>query len=300
MMRSAGIGGIVMFAAMCLAGAPSVRAQGCSDAGICTMGSMRTGATTTAQQRTIYTSLSSSIGIGEQGVTILHAVPEVTLPLFDNGILRASIPLVRASGSLGTNEGIGDASINYTHSLYRDDDMEMGLTAGMRVATGTTNAERSTGKALPMPYQTGLGTTDLVVGLSAIIDQWTLAAGYQRVVVDRNSNTYHDEGLGYFTSHQLRRGDDAMLRVSRRFEVGGVDLAPSVLAIYRVQGDRVMNVNVEGSSGLTLNVAFAAMTSISERFNLRLDLASPIVVRKVRADGLTRAFVATLEMSYRL
>ena len=294
------IRGLVLIAMWYLVSGASALAQGCSDAGICTMGSMRTGATTTAQQRSIYTSLSSSFGIGEQGVTILHAVPEVTLPLFDNGILRASIPLVRASGSLGTNEGIGDASINYTHSLYRDDDMEMGLTAGVRVATGTTNAQRSAGKALPMPYQTGLGTTDLVAGFSAIIDQWTLAAGYQRVVVDRNSNTYHDEDLGYFTSHQLRRGDDAMLRVSRRFQVGGVDLAPSVLAIYRVQGDRVMNVNVEGSRGLTLNVAFAAMTPISDRFTLRLDLASPIVVRQVRADGLTRAFVATLEMSYRL
>lgn len=299
-MRSAVIGGIVMIAAMCCAGAPSLRAQGCSDAGICTMGNMRAGAVVTAQQRSLHTSLSGSVGIGEQGVTILHVVPEVSLPLFEHGTLRASIPLVRASGSLGTNEGLGDASINYSHSLYRHDAVEMGLTAGVRIATGTTNAERSVGKALPMPYQTGLGTTDLVVGASAIIDQWTLAAGYQRVVVDRNSNAYHDEGLGYFTSHQLRRGDDAMLRVSRRFEVGGVDLAPSVLAIYRVQGDRVMNLNVEGSSGLTLNVALAAMTPISERFNLRLDLASPLVVRKVRADGLTRAFVATLELSYRL
>lgn len=299
-MQMSSIRGLVIIATSYILGGAPALAQGCSDAGICTMGNMRASAAATSHQRAIHTSLSSSFGIGEKGVTILHVVPEVSLPLFGRGTLRASIPLVRASGSLGTNEGLGDASLNYSHSIYQHDGMEMGLTAGMRVATGTTNAERSAGRALPMPYQTGLGTTDLVVGFSAIIDRWTLAAGYQRVVDDRNSNAYHDEGLGYFTSHQLRRGDDAMLRLSRRFDVGGVDLAPSVLAIYRVQGDRVMNVNVEGSSGLTLNVAFAAMTSISDRFNLRLDLASPIVVRKVRADGLTRAFVATLELSYRL
>jgi len=299
-MQKWSIRGLVLIAMWFLLGGAPALAQGCSDAGICTMGNMRAGATTTELQRSINTSLSSSIGIGEQGVTILHVVPEVSVPLFDHGTLRASIPLVRASGSLGTNEGIGDASINYSHSLYRDNGIEMGLTAGARIATGTTDAERSAGKALPMPYQTGLGTTDLVVGLSAVIDQWTFAAGYQRVVVDRNSNTYHDDGLGYFTSHQLRRGDDAMLRASRRFDVAGIDLAPSILAIYRVQGDRVMNLDVQGSAGLTLNAALAAVAPLSERFFLRLDLASPVVVRKVRADGLTRAFVATLEMSYRL
>ncbi|MFM7775330.1 MAG: hypothetical protein ACKO9V_10930, partial [Candidatus Kapaibacterium sp.] len=167
---------------------------------------------------------------------------------------------MRAHGSLGTNGGPGDASVNYSHGIYARDGLEMGLTAGVRVPTGTTDARRSDGRAFPMPYQTGLGTTDVVIGVNATMDRWSVTAGYQRVLVDRNNNTYEDDGLGYFTSAQLRRGDDAMLRAARRFEVEGVAVLPSVLAIYRVQGDRVRNRFVEGSDGLTLNAAVAAST----------------------------------------
>lgn len=290
---------LMMTVVGCFCRAVPLMGQGCSDAGMCTMGDMRAGVAANERQRSVHGALSCSIGIGDVGVLISSIVPEVSLPLFGDGTLRASLPLVRAHGSLGTNVGFGDASVNYSHRIYRRDGWEMALTTGVRIPTGTTDARMSDGRALPMPYQTGLGTTDVVIGVNTTMDRWTVTAGYQRVLVDRNNNTYEDDGLGYFTSDQLRRGDDAMLRAARRFVVEGIDLVPSVLAIYRVQGDRVMNRVVEGSDGLTLNLAVAASTRMTDDVDLRLDLASPLIIRKVRADGLTRSFVAALEIRYR-
>jgi hypothetical protein len=151
-----------------------------------------------------------------------------------------------------------------------------------------------------MPYQTGLGTTDLVVGVSSTYDAWSVALGYQRVLVNNNRNAYVDDGTGYFTSKDYERGDDAILRVGRSIAIDNINIAPSLLAIYRVQQDRVMGERVEGSDGLTLNLALAASTSIADRMNLRLDAAAPVLVRKVRADGLTRALVVSLGLTYQL
>ncbi len=291
---------IVLIVAMLVAAYHASTAQGCSDAGLCTMGTMRSA--THERDTSAYASvtLTPSFGAGEQGVAIVQLLPEVEWRVGRLMTLRASLPLMYTSGSLGTNSGIGDAVISVSRTLALSDGVEMGLTLGTRLPTGTTNAAYTPSASLPMPYQTGLGTTDLVVGVSSTFDAWSVALGYQRVLVNNNLNTYVDQGLDYFTSTDYERGDDAILRVGRSIQIDNINIVPSILAIYRVQQDRVLGAGVEGSNGLTLNVAAAASTAIADRLNIRLDVAAPVVVRKVRADGLTRALVVALGLSYAL
>ena len=285
---------------MLIAAYQSSTSQGCSDAGVCTMGTMRSTTHELDSSARGFISISTSYGAGEQGVSIMQVVPEVEWHVGQLMSLRASVPVMHTSGSIGSNSGIGDAVISVSRTVPLIDDVEMGLTLGTRLPTGTTNAVYTPMASLPMPYQTGLGTTDLVVGVSSTYDRWSIALGYQRVLANNNLNTYVDQGLGYFTSKDYQRGDDAILRVGRAIPIADIDLVPSVLAIYRVQQDRVMGERVEGSDGLTLNLALAASTSIADRMNLRLDAAAPVIVRKVRADGLTRALVVSLGFTYEL
>ena len=285
---------------MLIAAYQSSTSQGCSDAGVCTMGTMRSTTHELDSSARGFISISTSYGAGEQGVSIMQVVPEVEWHVGQLMSLRASVPVMHTSGSIGSNSGIGDAVISVSRTVPLIDDVEMGLTLGTRLPTGTTNAVYTPTASLPMPYQTGLGTTDLVVGVSSTYDRWSIALGYQRVLANNNLNTYVDQGLGYFTSKDYQRGDDAILRVGRAIPIADIDLVPSVLAIYRVQQDRVMGERVEGSDGLTLNLALAASTSIADRMNLRLDAAAPVIVRKVRADGLTRALVVSLGLTYEL
>lgn len=291
---------IALFVAMLILGSPTLSAQGCSDAGVCTMGTMRSA--THDRDTSAYASvtLTPSFGAGEQGVAIVQVLPEVEWRVAHLVTLRASLPLMYTSGSLGTNSGIGDAVVSVSRTLALSDEIDMGLTLGTRLPTGTSDAGSTSTASLPMPYQTGLGTTDLVVGVSSTYDAWSVALGYQRVLVNNNRNAYVDDGTGYFTSKDYERGDDAILRVGRSIAIDNINIAPSLLAIYRVQQDRVMGERVEGSDGLTLNLALAASTSIADRLNLRVDAAAPVLVRKVRADGLTRALVIAIGLSYEL
>lgn len=290
-----------LFVAMLILGSPAIiRAQGCSDAGVCTMGTMRSA--THDRDTSAYASvtLTPSFGAGEQGVAIVQVLPEVEWRVGRLVTLRASLPLMYTSGSLGTNSGIGDAVVSVSRTLALSDGVDMGLTLGTRLPTGTSDAGSTSTASLPMPYQTGLGTTDLVVGVSSTYDAWSVALGYQRVLVNNNRNAYVGTGTAYFTSKDYERGDDAILRVGRMISVDNITFVPSLLAIYRVQQDRVLGERVEGSDGLTLNLALAASTPIADRLSLRGDAAAPVLVRKVRADGLTRGFVVALGLSYEL
>ncbi len=293
---------IVLFVAMLILGSHTLSAQGCSDAGVCTMGTMRSA--THDRDTSAYASvtLTPSFGAGEQGVAIVQVLPEVEWRVGRLMTLRASLPLMYTSGSLGTNSGIGDAVVSVSRTLALSDEVDMGLTLGTRLPTGTSDAGSTSTASLPMPYQTGLGTTDLVVGVSSTYDAWSVALGYQRVLVNNNRNAYVGTGAGtdYFTSKDYERGDDAILRVGRMISVDNITFVPSLLAIYRVQQDRVLGERVEGSDGLTLNLALAASTPIADRLSLRGDAAAPVLVRKVRADGLTRGFVVALGLRYEL
>lgn len=291
---------IAMLITMLIAANTSSTAQGCSDAGVCTMGTMRSTTLEPDSAAGGIVSLTTSYGVGEKGVSIVQVLPEVEWRVGQLMTLRASLPVMFTSGSLGTNSGVGDAVVSVSRTIGLTDDVSLGLTLGTRLPTGTTNAAYTPSASLPMPYQTGLGTTDLVVGVSSTFDRWSVALGYQRVLVNNNLNSYVDQGLDYFTSKDYERGDDAILRVGRSMFIDNFNIVPSILAIYRVQQDRVLGARVEGSSGLTLNIAVAASTAIANRINLRLDVAAPVLVRKVRADGLTRALVVALGLTYEL
>lgn len=288
---------------VCLVGTSQtaiIRAQGCSDAGACTMGTMRSATNNRDSSAYASATLTPSYGAGEQGVAIVQVLLEVEWRVGHLMTLRASLPLVYTSGSLGTNSGIGDAIVSVSRTLALSDVVDIGLTLGTRLPTGTSNAGSTSTASLPMPYQTGLGTTDILGGISSTFDAWSVALGYQRVLMNNNRNAYVDDSTGYFTSKDYVRGDDAILRVGRSIAIDNINLVPSILAIYRVQQDRVLGERVEGSDGLTLNLALAVSASIADRLNLRFDAAAPVLVRKVRADGLTRALVIALGLSYEL
>lgn len=295
------ITGVLVFAT------PRLAAQGCSDAGVCTIGTVQAGFDDNFDDnvdaeykvpKLLHLQLQTVYGAGENGVSIVQVVPEASWTAaspITRGILtiQASLPWAYATGSLGSNSGVGDAMISVSNTALIDHNTNVGLTVGMRLPTGTTNATTA-GSPLPMPYQTGLGTTDLLLGASASMGPWALALGYQHVAVNGNTNAFTDSGSGYFSSKDLERGDDAVVRLTYAFNAGDLAITPSVLAIYRLHADRVAGAEVSGSRGLTLNAAVAGRYVLSHAVDLRIDLAMPLRVREVRPDGLTRGFVAAL------
>ncbi len=184
------------------------------------------------------------------------------------------------------------------------------ISAGTKFPTGTTDKAVDSTYSLPMPYQTGLGTTDLVVGAAWNFKTWNVSAGYQTVLNHDNKNTFlrsrfpgDADAAGYFESNLLERGDDALLRIEKQFHIKKFMVTPGLLGIYRLTEDEITDdtgtqVAVEGSDGLTMNITATAAYAVSNRFGLQLMFGAPAVVRDVRPDGLTRSLVLNLGFRY--
>ncbi|HNQ11650.1 MAG TPA: hypothetical protein PKH65_01575 [Bacteroidia bacterium] len=291
----------------CISGA--VYAQGCSDAGFCSAGSMQNHNGQDEYVNLSKVSASISYGVGEQGVSIVQFTPEVQIGLFTGTQIQVKIPFMAINGNIGSNSGLGDAIFSITQKLPIDlNDGDILITAGSRIPIGTTDEKDKDGP-LPMPYQTGLGTLDGIGGLSVRLKQWKMSAGFQWVMDDQNKNQFlraawlgNEDAQKYFESNKLKRGNDALLRIDRSLKVGRFVFTPGVLGIYRLNKDSYVNENgvrssISGSDGLTLNINLSSDIKINDKAGLNVIAAFPAVVRDKRPDGLTRSAVLSFTFS---
>lgn len=282
--------------------------QGCSDAGFCTMGSLQPMQNSDSTYRHTF-KLNFSNGIGEQDTKHPQIIPEFEFSFFKNNSIQLKVPFVRVTGDLGDNQGLGDISISTSQLFSSKDNQSFTGTLGFKIPTGTTDYSEN-GIPLAMPYQTGLGTFDLIIGFTYQYKKWRLGAGYQMVLDNNNKNRFptdtsiHPFEANYFISNLLDRGDDALLRLERTFTVKKFNFMVGVLGIYRLQKDKIVDrsgavVALVGSDGITLNATAGINYTITKRFGVNFIFGAPLVVRDVRADGLTRSSVGTLGLAYR-
>ena len=288
--------------------------QGCSDAGVCTAGPIGeviedSSATDALRHVARFT---FSYAIGEQSTVITQVVPELSLGITDRWGVQLKVPYMAASGNLGSNNGVGDPTITTSYAFIKETHRRLDGTVGVKLNSGNANTPSSSLDVLPMPYQTSLGTTDLLAGVNFRFGRWQAAVAYQHVLVNENENTFTHAGwmddtdaLGYFESDGLLRASDAVARVQYGFNFGDLSLQPGLLGIYHVSKDQVHpftfaeeRVEVEGSDGLTLNLTADARYKFSDTWSLEASYGSPVITRDVRPDGLTRAMVLNVGLRF--
>lgn len=292
-------------------------AQGCSDAGICTVGASSTYHTPAEQSDSLgkpplgLMNVTASLGIGEQNVINDQLILESRLYLLKGLEWQLRVPLVYNCGKLASIIGVGDISSALTLTIAKKKDSDLKISGGIRIPVGETNLKKD-GRSLPMPYQTGLGTTDLLTALSLRLNRLTIAGSGQFVLNQSNDNEFSvsqwqdiSNASLYFNSRKLHRGNDLSLRGDFRIGTEKKWLMPGVLLIYRLKGDSYLNdkgerIIAHGSEGLTTNLIATGYLKKSERNSLMAQLGFPIIVRKTRADGLTRSAVFNLTYIYNL
>ena len=284
--------------------------QGCSDAGVCSIGGhgkMEKGSLT----------LNTQYGVGEQGVQYFTNQIEGVLRLNSKYTLQLKVPYTFINGNLGSNNGLGDIVLVGNKNIYDKNDKKMSLSLGTRI--GVNNANKgleNLNKALPMPYQTSLGTHDLLLGADLEYkEKWRFSLGVQIPIIQFNKNgfdtarispssDYGDKARQYFSSYHLIRRPDIVFRVDRTFKITKkLKFTAGLLPIYHLLHDRATDINgieraIHGSKGLTLNIPVAAAYKFNSKWTLTARFASPVIVRKVRPDGLTRQFVSSIELKY--
>lgn len=161
--------------------------------------------------------------------------------------------------------------------------------------------------ALPMDYQSSLGTLDLILGVKYSISRLQIVAAYQQPLTQNNNSFFASNYplssplSGFQTTNKFIRKGDVLVRLSYPFAIGKkLSITPSVLPIYHLDDDAYtdemgVQQNITGSRGLTLNWNAYFDYQLDDKSVLQMSVSSPLIIRDERPDGLTRNFIVSLE-----
>ena len=304
---------IIVIAVVLLALSVNARSQGCSDAGVCTIHSFKnnTGKFEENNKNNNEVVVGFAFGKGERSTSNYTSYVEYTRSLSDKTSVTGKISFSAISGELANTNGLGDLFLSLNHTFDIKKKWQKSLVIGLKIPFDQADIVEK-GIHLPMPYQTSLGTTDLVVGLSYIRKSFGATLALQQPLKKMNGNRflpidYPAEPLAakYLPTNLFERKGDAFLRFSYNFDLNNsrFSLRPSLLGIYHLGNDSYQDMNkmrieIEKSSGPTLNANVFVGYKLASNSALELSVGAPFVVRTNRPDGLTRSFVASVEYKF--
>jgi hypothetical protein len=249
----------------------------CSDAGVCSIGSHRPAAS--HQIGVSYTYGKSS---ATDELTFHSVALEGNFHLEQDTRLAVTLPWSTQSGPLGSTSGLGDIILVLDHVVLRSIPGQLNLQLGGKFATGAVNGDN-----LPQSYQSGLGTNDLLLGLSYAYDSWNATLGYQ-----------YSRGRSGNRSTRLKRGDDFLIRLGYNTSIAPVTTGLEVLAVKRLAESSVYAsttplgdtfVSIPKSDQFQINILGRFSLPLEEGYSIQALVAFPILKRAINVDGLTRA-----------
>ena len=277
-------------------------AQGCSDAGVCTAGSFHQ---SSSSLDTLDLEAGMILGLGDGGTLIMDLQILAAFHFNENWTIQTKVPYRMIFGDLGNVQGLADPTIVLTYSPIIKEKSRLALNLGVKFKANDGDQLDEEGQPLPMVYQTSLGTTDLLAGVTFSFKQ-TKAGMALQVPFGTNENGFVSDPLSFSdapfpTTQRLTRQPDLVLRVDQSFQSKNEKWAFTLgaLPIFHLGEDTYEDasgneVSIDGSSGLTLNITFAATRKFYNGRSLSLRGGFPAVVRETRPDGLTRNWVVGL------
>lgn len=270
------------FVAGLIAGSLPLAAQ-CSDAGLCVLervpeaGKHRLG-------------LIGQVGRsgGAEDLTFQALRLEGQFHLGEGTALSLTLPFGNVRGPLGETSGVGDALAVVEQRLSQGPWGRFSGQVGLRLPTGRDDA-----RGLPQRYQTGLGGTDVLLGVRWEGEAWEAGLGFQKA--GRRSENAVDP---------LKRGDDLLLHLGLRGRVGPFEVQGKTLAIRRLQTSNVREPDgtlraLPESARLQVNLVGGVSLPLDARWSLESRVALPLLKRPDNTDGLKRAFTVEFGASYR-
>lgn len=284
-----------------------LNAQGCSDAGACSINSFRPATTTMSDSDGIMNTknrirVGFGFGKADNDITVMTQYLEYNRQVTNKIGIDAKLTSIAQRGNGIQAFGIGDLFLTGNYAFAKN----IKAFLGAKIPTNSANVKLN-GVALPMDYQSSLGTLDALLGVTYEIKKIQLMLGLQQPIT-QNNNTFYPNNFAntsplrnfQYTNGFVRKGD-ILLRVAYPIGIGkNIQLTPSLLPIYHLQEDTYKDIfnntkSIDGSAGLTLNANVFLNYTLSPKHALQLGFGMPLVVRDSRPDGLTRSVVANLE-----
>lgn len=304
----------------------NAHAQGCSDAGFCTMGAMKPDQHFNKKINLKLRSMEVSFYRGTTTLTpiVYSATADLNFSLNNKNTFQVKLPYQWVEGQLANTKGIGDISLCFTRNLISKEGLDLNFSLGGKIPTNNSNktvSDQTLNKDLPLPmyYQTSLGSYDAIAGLSLISRKWLFATGIQ-VPFNQNKNQFiwsdwigSSEDFAYVEKYprakELKRGIDVMLRLERNFRFSRLNFSLGILPIYRIRKDEISLKNnatnqferfkPDGTTGLALSGIATAGYSFNVKTGIKILVGKKFTQRDENPDGLTRHFVSTITYFYR-
>lgn len=279
-------------------------AQGCSDAGICSIGH---GFQSDEKEFKNNIEISAIFGAGEADVTYFSPFISYSRKVNEHFSWSSKVTFSAANGSFGTRAAFGDAYLVGNYSFAAKNKKQWSVLVGSKIPFTSSNLMIN-GFSLPLDYQSSLGTFDLFLGTNLSYKKWDFNAALQIPVFNNNKNSYFAEYSGtddFPTANLFERKSDALFRATYTLNTKNEKFTfkPNVLFIYHLGEDSFENIfgqreSYVGSEGLTINGNLISAYTINNQKSIELSVAAPFVVRDIRPDGLTRSFVLALQYKY--
>lgn len=289
----------------CLLLTQTAYSQGCSDAGFCSLDGIQSSDSQNNSFKNQFT-LGSSYGIADHGITIIAPYFSYQRSLGESLSISTKLTSIQQSGGEIKNSGLSDVFVSARYQLSS----KTNLTAGAKLPLSDGNEFFNSVDPLPLDFQPSLGTTDIIVGFATKVKTLQINVATQ-LPISQGENTFLSEAYDsssfyseFQSTNNYNRKGDVLLRGT--YEISKTEklrFTSSLLSIYHLGNDTYEDTNnvekeIEESSGLTVNLNLFLDYNLSHNSSLNFSVGSPIVVRKIRPDGLTRSFIATIAYRY--
>lgn len=286
-----------------------IHAQGCSDAGFCTLQNTKEIDNFIAKSSSI--AVGFGYGAGFEEIKIANSYLDYGYTVNEKLSFNSKLTYLKASGNFGSNSGLGDVFLNANYRLSTTNVYDFTFLVGTKIPLNDSNKKDNLGNSLPLDYQTSLGTLDLIAGASLLYDKkWEFSTAFQVPVSNNNKNEFvpsnFSNSTNFVPTKNFKRMPDALLRVGYLFQVpkSRLSFRPNMLAIFHLGNDSFRNfaneeIAINGSDGITINGGLVSSLTFKDNSQIELTTAAPFAVRDVRPDGLTRAFVINLQYKIR-
>lgn len=281
-------------------------AQGCSDAGFCSLGVLKNNVSDSARHSL---SFGLNYGLGEQKTSTVNPYIEYNVKLGTHFSFQSKVTGTYASGFLGSIFDIGDLYGTFNYAPTATGDNSINFIGGVKIPITAGNDKNSEGRPLPLDYQASIGTYDAIGGVNYIVNRtWEFDAAVQIPVVQKNKSTYFPDeytdprALEFAPTNNFRRKSDLLGRVGYyiQFPQSSITVKPSLSVIYHLGNDSYENrfgarTIINNSDGLTLNGSIVGTKRFKNFNQFEVVIGTPFIVRKVRPDGLTRSGVINVQ-----
>jgi hypothetical protein len=277
-------------------------AQGCSDAGFCTINSFKPNSKGNKEVLNNQFKIGAFYGKADNAIAVYGNYVEYNRMVSKKFGFDAKLTTLAQNGNGISTFGLADVFLNANYKASE----KLTFTVGAKMPLSNANKSKNN-LPLPMDYQASLGTFDVIFGIGYEVNKLQLVAAIQQPVT-QNDNLFFassypvNSNLKAFQStNKFIRSSDVLLRVSYPISLNKkLQFTPSLLPIYHVANDKYtdeLNVQREiiGSQGLTLNGNMYLDYAINNKNSIQFNLGIPFIVRDSRPDGLTRSFIANVE-----